>query len=106
MKNFTSILTAIVFVLITAISANAEEAPSSKVETVAGNFFHERYCQYFDDNYSDLKISESIPVYFDGKLVYHAINFDQGFILISAYDEVFPILGYSFTDKYQPSTIH
>jgi hypothetical protein len=106
MKNFTSILSAIIFILITAISANAAEVPSSKVETVAVNFFWERYGQYFDDNYTDLEITEHIPVYFEGKLVYHAFNFDQGFILVSGHDQVYPILGYSFTTKYQPSTIH
>jgi len=106
MKNFTSILIAIFFVLISTSVTIAEKAPQVKVEAVAVNFFWERYSQYFDARYSDLEIIESIPVYTDRKLVYHAINFNHGFILISAYDEVFPVLGYSFTDKYQQSTIH
>jgi len=106
MKNFTSILTVIIFFTIATSSVDAAKIPSSKVETVAVNFFWERYSQYFDARYSNLEIIESIPVYTDGKLVYHAINVNHGFILISAYDEAFPVLGYSFTDKYQQSTIH
>jgi len=104
MKKFYSILIIGLLVLISTQFVNAEKVSISKVETVAVNFYCERYSQYTEASLSDITINESIPVYFKGKLVYHALNFEEGFILISAYDNVFPVLGYSFTDTFELPT--
>ncbi len=82
-------------------SMYAGKVSLSKIETVAVNFYWERSCQYIELQPSDLNITETIPIYLDGKLVYYAVNFKKGFILVSAWDEATPVFAYSFSGNYK-----
>jgi len=97
-------LSLVIFIGISITSLYATEASLLKVETLATNFYWERGNQYSDLLISDIKITETLPVYYDEELVYYAVNFQTGFILVSAFEEVYPVLGYSFSGTYTAPT--
>ena len=103
-KIMHSIALMLIITGLTIPSLYAGKVSLSKIETVATNFYRERSNQYFNLSPTELKITEAIPVYYDGKLVYYAVNFEHGFILISAWEDVFPVLGYSFSGTYITTT--
>jgi len=84
----------ITLVLITcSIILFSKDIDRPTAEKIAVNFFYER-CNLFVNvtNYNDLNIVES-------KLVddaYYVINFQEGWVLVSANDVMVPILGYNY----------
>ena len=80
------------------ISGPITESQASKV---AMNFFFERVQSYRATTYSQLNISEVIPVTVDERVLYYMINFeDGGFVCIAGINEVYPVLCYSFEGRY------
>lgn len=75
----------------------AKDVLRSKAEKVAVNFFFEK-TDTFDRgiNYLDINITESYKV---GD-AYFVINFDDGWVVVSANDVTTPVLGYNITGSY------
>jgi hypothetical protein len=105
MKNLLPIIAAcIISNCFVSIPVIAGEVSKEKATTLAVNFFSERYVQYFDLSADGLKV-ESVLLVREGDFpVYYAVNFTEGFILIAARDEVFPVLAYSFSGHYRQPT--
>ncbi|MCD4729909.1 MAG: C10 family peptidase, partial [Bacteroidales bacterium] len=56
---------------------------------------------FYNIEYNDIKICNILPYYEQDELLYYVINFtDNGFVLLAADDNVFPVLGYSFESNY------
>nr|NQU90680.1 C10 family peptidase [Bacteroidota bacterium] len=87
-------------ILSSAVPVHSEQIESDHAKTVATNFYFERYSQYKPIQWKDITPENTIPVLHDGQLVYYAVNFISGFVLISAYDNVYPFLAYSFNQNY------
>ena len=84
-----------------AVSIVAGEAGKEKAQTLALNFFTERYVQYFGLSGGGPAIESVSLIDDDGFPVYWAVNFRKGFILVAAWDDVFPVLAYSFSGQYR-----
>ncbi|MDD2633906.1 MAG: C10 family peptidase [Bacteroidales bacterium] len=74
----------------------AEHVPVSKAKQVAENFYN-----YASDYRSKGKVIENFEVYNNDILVYYIFNFSTGgYAIISADDEVTPVLSYAFKGKF------
>lgn len=84
-----------------AWSLQATRIPEKEAAMVAKKFFYERIAQYRDLGYDEISTIEILTVRHEGMDVYYAINMvPGGFILVSARDEAYPFLGYSFEGRY------
>ena len=93
-KHFTLVLFAL-FIFATGLLA--KEVNKATAEKVAVNFFYQKSNQYAEKvNYLDLNITESYIV----NNAYYVINFEEGWILVSAEDALPPVLGYNFTGSF------
>jgi len=93
-KHFTLVLFAI-FIFATGLLA--KEVNKATAEKVAVNFFFQKSNQYAHQvNYLDLNIIDSYVV----EDAYYVINFEEGWILVSAEDALPPVLGYNFTGNF------
>ncbi len=78
----------------TAFSANVKLARASQV---AKNFYYERASYEKVLSYASVKAVIAEQKIENGQTVYYAFNVnDHGFVLVSADDQVVPVLGYSF----------
>lgn len=87
-----------VFVLITlTASLFAKNISLTSAEQVAVNFFFEKSAQYGNSiNYYDLSIKESYLV----DEAYYVVNFENGWVVVSADDVMTPIFGYNYTGTF------
>ncbi len=93
-KHFTLVLFAL-FIFATGLLA--KEVNKATAEKTAVNFFYQKSNQYADKvNYFDINIIDAYNV----KNAYYVINFEKGWILISADDALPPVLGYNFTGNF------
>ena len=98
MKKLTTLVFALLFLL---SSLFAKKVDQETIRNVGKNFFYERISQYRQVNYQLLSIRDIVPIVYEGKAVYHAMNFEGGgFIIIAADDAVTPVLAYSFDGNY------
>lgn len=102
MKQITLFLALLFF----AIFVNGKDVPSKTIEQVAKNFFYERVSLNTKTDISEISIRETIPVYFQGDLVYYVVNMEDniGFVIVSADDVTVPVLSYSFGNTYENET--
>jgi len=87
------------FSILIALTASlfAKNIPLSTAEQVAVNFFFEKSAQYGDAiDYYDLSIKESYQV----DQAYYVINFEDGWVVVSADDVMVPVLGYNYTGQF------
>ncbi|MFO7790190.1 MAG: C10 family peptidase [Bacteroidales bacterium] len=74
----------------------AGEVPVSKAKQVALNYYN-----HFSDYRATAKVTETMEIIENGELVYYVFNFSTGgYMIISAEDEVRPVLSYSFKGKF------
>nr|MDA3820725.1 C10 family peptidase [Candidatus Delongbacteria bacterium] len=79
-------------VLIFMNTVFAGEVPQSKAKQVAINYFN-----HLSHNRISATVTETIPFEVNNQIVYYAFNFSNGgYMIISAEDEVRPVLSYSF----------
>ncbi len=93
-KHFTLVLFAL-FIFVTGLLA--KEVNKATAEKVAVNFFYQKTNQYAGQvNYLDLNIIDAYIV----ENAYYVINFEKGWVLVSAEDALPPVLGYNFTGNF------
>ncbi len=93
-KHFTLVLFAL-FIFATGLLA--KEVNKATAEKAAVNFFYQKSNQYAEKvNYFDLNIIDSYVV----DNAYYVINFEKGWVLISAEDALPPVLGYNFSGNF------
>ncbi len=95
------------FILVLLISLSARSGPVGKeaASTVAKNFFYERISPSNNIGFEKLNISSDYTVKYKGLAVYYIFNFQNGgFIVVSAIDNVLPVICYSFKGHYDDSS--
>jgi hypothetical protein len=84
-----------------SISAHAKKVEINEAKMVGKNFFYQRINLHQGIPYSSLAIVGEFTEKKNGILLYYIFNFsDKGYIIISADDAVFPVIGYSFETSY------
>jgi len=97
MKKFLFLL---LFVCISSILIGGE-IDKSTAEKIATNFFYERIQQYEPAAYSQIKASETFGLKLNGTTLLYAVNIgSEGFVLVSTFDNVRPVPGYSLSGRY------
>ncbi len=90
MKKNLLLTIVLLFSVISSIFAG--EIGKSTAEKTAVNFYYQKINQYGNGaNYYDLNIKESYLV----ANAYYVVNFDKGWVIVSADDVMTPIIGYS-----------
>ncbi|RLD87429.1 MAG: hypothetical protein DRJ09_10320 [Bacteroidetes bacterium] len=93
-KHFTLVLFAL-FIFATGLLA--KEVSKATAEKVAVNFFFQKSNQYAGQvDYLDLNIIDAYAV----ENAYYVINFEKGWVLVSAEDALPPVLGYNFAGNF------
>ncbi len=93
----SKVLLSILVLFAVTASIFAKDISLSKAEQVAVNFFFEKSNQYGEAvNYYDLNITES----YLAEDAYYVVNFEEGWVVVSANDAMTPIIGYNFTDNF------
>ncbi|MFK5857633.1 MAG: Spi family protease inhibitor, partial [Bacteroidota bacterium] len=93
----SKVLLSILVIFAVTASIFAKDISLSKAEQVAVNFLFQKSNQYGEAiNYHDLNISESYLV----NQAYYVVNFEKGWVLVSANDVMTPVLGYNFSGDF------
>ena len=94
----------VIFLLAASItSIHAKSVDSTLAKTIAKNLFYERVNIKHKLNYSDINISLAYTRQAGSTNVYYVFNItgkSNGFVIVSAEDAVYPILGYSLESNY------
>ncbi len=98
-------LTILFLLLATAFNYCIAKQVDLKSAQKAGlNFYYERISQYQTISFADLKVKETFPVSFNGRIAYYVMNLtDKGFVVVSADDAVPAVIAYSFDGVYSES---
>jgi len=93
----TKVLLSLFISVVLTISIFAKDISVSTAEKVAINLLFEK-TNTFDKSidYSNLQIIESYKV----ANAYYVINFEKGWVLVSADDSMTPVIGYNFEDNF------
>ena len=80
----------------------AHEVHLKKAKKIAKNLYYERYRQFSNIKYEDIKITNDFTITNKDKAIYYVFNIsdNKGFVIISADDNAYPILAYSFKNNY------
>jgi hypothetical protein len=101
MKKLSYFLT--VLVLLISFSAMAKKVEIKDARLVGTNFYAERINIHDAVPVSSLVITSEYTEQQNGTPLYYVFNFNNaGFIMISADDACYPVLGYSFEGTYSP----
>lgn len=85
--------------LLMVITCYATQVPIEKARITARNFYHERV--NIHSNRDQVTITGEFTITELNEPVYYIFNMDnEGFIIISAEDQAYPVLGYSFEGIY------
>lgn len=75
--------------------------PDEKAKILAVNFYFEKINQFLQVEYKNLEVETTLTFHEKNQTLYYVFNFkDYGFIIVSADDDVFPVLGYSFENGF------
>lgn len=104
MKKFFTIL-GILWVF--TCSLFAKEIDIKQAEVLAQNFYFEKINRIAILDYDKIVISEKVAIEYEQKPLLYIFNFgdNQGFVLVSAEDNVYPVLGYTTAGRYQESEL-
>ncbi|MFA5782996.1 MAG: C10 family peptidase, partial [Bacteroidales bacterium] len=101
MKRKIQITACFIFILFCFNSVFAKKVEIKLAEQVALNFYLERFNAINHSGLKTVSISERYTVKDNSENVYYIFNIgNNGFIIVSADDVVYPILGYSFESTY------
>ncbi|MBC8486658.1 MAG: C10 family peptidase [Bacteroidetes bacterium] len=96
------ILHAALFLLFLNSMLYAGEVSVDKARNTAKNLFFERAGQFSDVKYEKIIFSDELIIKENQTLLFYVFNLpdNKGFVIVSAEDNVYPILGYSFESNY------
>ncbi len=104
MKTFTSvviILFCFIFLSSNVLLANRFEPVSrEKAQIVAKNFYYERISQTRQISFETIVLKEVQTISRNEKPLYYVVNIHQGFVMISAYETLQPVLAYSLENPW------
>ena len=88
--------------LLIARMSPAENVSLPDAGRVARNFYYERVNQYYPVAYDLIKIHDTYVCEEKGNPLLYIFNFEnKGYVIVSAQDATYPVLGYSFEGNYQ-----
>jgi len=96
-------------ILVIILSANlfAGKISRKDAEKAAKNFYFESINRHKDVSFEKILISSVTAVNMQLQEMYYVVNFsDHGFVLISADDAVYPVLGYSYEGSFNPDQMN
>lgn len=97
-----SLLLSLIFGII-LFSASAGTVDLKKAKTAGVNFYYEMINRAGHVSYSSLRVDETFTGTAEGQTAYYILNLkDGGWIVVSATDNVTPVLAYSFEGSYSP----
>ena len=103
MKKLTTLSLVILFSAISITSIQAKSVDSTLAKTIAKNLFYERANIKHQHNYSDINVSLVYTRKAGNTNVYYVFNItgkSKGFVIVSAEDAAYPILGYSLESNF------
>jgi hypothetical protein len=97
-----ALLFTVSLLIFAAFAVQAGTVSIKDARTVGKNFYYERINQYQDIPYGSISITSELTEMKDGLPVWYVFNFndDKGFIIVSADDAAWPVIGYSFKGSY------
>jgi hypothetical protein len=101
MKYTIFIYSLIIVSTFSPYTIHAEKVDRDKALLVAKNFLSERHPnpKFIFSPQNELELNSV------GKTTFYVFNFDRGFIIVSAYDVVYPVAGYSFHGNFDVRNI-
>jgi hypothetical protein len=101
MKKITLLFAVLFLAVNISLFAGIVELPQARL--AGKNFYYERVILHDVVSYTSLSITGEYIISENGEPVYYVFNInDKGFIIISAEDACYPVLGYSFESIYTP----
>ncbi|RLD77734.1 MAG: hypothetical protein DRJ15_12965, partial [Bacteroidetes bacterium] len=92
------ILSTLFLCTITILANKIDKTTAKKIAT---NFFYERINQFSQMDYDAVRPAETFELKNEDKTLIYVVNMSNaGFVLVSAYDNVRPVPGYSLSGKY------
>ncbi|MBE9484618.1 MAG: C10 family peptidase [Bacteroidetes bacterium] len=92
------ILSTLFLCTITILANKIDKTTAKKIAT---NFFYERINQFSQMDYDAVRPAETFELKNENKTLIYVVNMSNaGFVLVSAYDNVRPVPGYSLSGKY------
>ena len=85
------------------LSANARFVNIETAETIAKNIYYESASEYYTLNYDQIQVLLYKEMQTEKNTLYYIFNMDSevdGYVIVSADDAVYPVLGYSFNGMY------
>ncbi len=92
----------IIFLIGFGLSVQAKTVEQKDAERAAINLFYEKVNQYVEPiNYEDIVIKNIFVKTQDGETMFYAFDFEGGgFAIIAAEDNMYPVIGYSYTGNF------
>ncbi len=101
MNKKNLIITSILSLCFIGISF-ASKVEKNTAEKVARNFYYEKINQFQETDYNQITFASMDVIERNGQAVYYIFNLKQkGFVIVSAEDAVYPVLGYSFESQFK-----
>lgn len=89
------------FSLFSALTASAAEVTCNVAKQVGIHFYHEKINRFINTDLSSVRVRESEVIRVQNQIVYYIFNMEpRGFVIVSAIDEVVPVLAYAFEGSY------
>ena len=99
MKSFLLVLFSILFSGAVTVIAS-DKTTETGAALVARNFYFERINQVKVTAWQDVRILDTDLIEKDGKGLYYAVNLQDGFVLVAAWKNVYPVLAYAFEGSF------
>jgi len=100
----------IILIVLTGLflNANAKVVPIEQAKQVAKNIYFERINLVKEMSYQSIYLTEEYVISENGLPVYYVfnINYNEGFIIISAESNAYPIIAYSYESTYNPNNLN
>jgi hypothetical protein len=101
------VLLVVSLLLLSGIAVHAGKVDIKDARVAGKNFYYERINQYQDVPFNTIAISGELTESENGLPLYYIFNFnnDKGYILVSADDAAWPVIGYAFTGSFIPDNL-
>jgi hypothetical protein len=100
-----ALLSAALFICVSALFAGTVNIRDARL--AGKNFYYERINEYTNTPYASITITGELVEKANGEPVYYAFNFndDKGFVLVSADESSWPVIGYAFKGTYSDENL-
>lgn len=97
------ITTVCLFLLALCVPAQSDKLSVSleEAKVLAFNFLNDRIIVNQNNSVTELLIKEIVPVRDQEQVLYYALNFEKGFVLVAATKRVWPVLAYAMEGSFK-----